>query len=338
MPELSIQKYRLELNHPFRITHSSRMHQTVLIISLHHDGITGIGEAALPSYYQLNIDALQDFFLQQKNQLEALQLTTPEQFWQAARPVLGEHPPLQCALDIAAYDWYGKKNNKPLYRLWDLDIEQSPMSSYTIGWGTEEEMLEKMMEMPWPIYKIKLGVGDDLERIQTLRKNSDAIFRIDANTGWSAAQTIQLSAPMKALQVEYIEQPTPPDQMEEMDRVKLASQLPLIADESCQVMEDVEKCAPHFHGVNIKIMKCGGLTPALEMIKKARALKLKVMLGCMIESSVAISAAAQLLPLADYADLDSILLIKYDPADGVKLEEGKFIYNQRPGIGAVMTT
>jgi len=336
MPELSIQKYRLELNHPFRITHSSRMHQTVLIISLHHDGITGIGEASLPSYYHLNIDALQDFFLQQKSQLEALQLTTPEQFWRAARPVLSEHPPLQCALDIAAYDWYGKKNNKPLYHLWNLDIEQSPMSSYTIGWGTEEEMLEKMQEMPWPIYKIKLGVGDDLARIQALRSQSEAIFRIDANTGWTAEQTLELSAPLKALGVEYIEQPTPPDQMEEMDQVKLASQLPLIADESCQVMEDVEKCAPYFHGVNIKIMKCGGLTPALEMIKKARALNLKVMLGCMLESSVAISAAAQLLPLADYADLDSILLINNDPARGVKLEEGKFLYTERPGTGAAV--
>jgi L-alanine-DL-glutamate epimerase-like enolase superfamily enzyme len=195
-------------------------------------------------------------------------------------------------------------------------------------------MVQKLNEMPgWPVYKIKLGTPDDLAIVHELRRHTDATFRVDANCGWTADQTIELAPALKELGVEFVEQPLPRDDVEGARRAFERSALPLIADESCITEEDVDQCAGCFHGINIKLVKCGGLAAARRMVSRARELGLQVMAGCMTESTVGISALAQLLPLLDYVDMDGAVLLARDIATGVRLERGKCIYPDENGTG-----
>ncbi len=186
------------------------------------------------------------------------------------------------------------------------------------------------------MYKIKLGTPNDLNIVRELRKHTEAVFRVDANGAWSADETIRNAAELKTLGVQFIEQPLAADQWDAMERVCRASELPLIADESCIVQQDVERCRGHFHGINIKLCKCGGLTPARRMIQRARELQLQVMVGCMTESSVGISAIAQLLPMLDYVDMDGAILLAEDIARGVSLEKGRCVYPDENGNGVTL--
>ena len=233
-------------------------------------------------------------------------------------------------MDQAAHDLWGKQRGQPVYKLWGLTLDRIPLSDYTIGIDTLEKMVSKMAEYAgWPIYKIKLGTPDDLRIVAELRRHTSAVFRIDANCGWTAEETIANSRELKTLGVEFIEQPLPADDWEGMERVFAESALPVIADESCQVEEDVARCHGTFHGVNIKLGKCGGMTPARRMIRRARELGMKVMIGCMTESTVGISAIAQFLPLLDYVDMDGAELIARDIATGVRLEHGRAIFPRK---------
>ncbi len=218
-----------------------------------------------------------------------------------------------------------------------LPSEKYPITNYTIGIATIEKMVEKMEEKPWPLYKIKLGTNHDVAIVKALREHTDATFRVDANCAWTPEETIANSFELKKLGVEFIEQPLKADNLEGMKKVMAESALPIIADESCIVESDVEKCEGHFHGINIKLTKCGGLTPARRMIKKAKTLGLKVMVGCMTESTVGISAIAQLLPQLDYVDMDGAMLLKGDIASGVIIEDnGQVIFPELPGSGIAL--
>ena len=239
-----------------------------------------------------------------------------------------------CALDQAAHDLWGKRLGQPVYKLWGLTLDHIPLSNYTIGIDTIEKMVSKMQEYAgWPIFKIKLGTPDDLRIVAELRQHTLATFRIDANCAWTAEQTIANSRELKTLGVEFIEQPLPAEDWEGMRRVFAESALPVIADESCQIEEDVDRCRGVFHGINIKLAKCGGMTPAKRMIGRARELGMKVMIGCMTESTVGISAIAQFLPLLDYVDMDGAELIARDVATGVRLEKGRAIFPAENGNG-----
>jgi len=191
-----------------------------------------------------------------------------------------------------------------------------------------------MKETPWPIYKIKLGTKDDLFIVKELRLHSDAIFRIDANGAWGVDETLHNAIELKKLGVEFLEQPLAADNLEGNRFVFAHSVLPIIADESCQIERDVENCDQMFHGINIKLVKCGGLTPARRMLKKAKALGMKTMVGCMTESSIGISAIAHLLPELDYVDMDGAMLLKKDIASGVTLKDGRICYASGNGTGA----
>jgi L-alanine-DL-glutamate epimerase-like enolase superfamily enzyme len=238
------------------------------------------------------------------------------------------------ALDLAIHDLWGKLRGAPVYKLWGLSTAKIPPSDYTLGIDTPEKMVAKMAEFPgWPVYKIKLGTADDLTIVRELRKHTDALFRVDANCGWTAEQTIEISPALKELGVEFIEQPLPPEDVEGARRAFAKSALPIIADESCIVESDVDRCAGAFHGINIKLVKCGGLAAARRMIDRARQLNLQLMVGCMTESSVGISAIAQLLPLLDYVDMDGAVLLAKDIATGVRLDRGKCIYPATNGCG-----
>ena len=323
----------LKLRHAFTTTHETRQSVWSLIVQLTQDGHAGLGEAVAIRYYGLKIEDMQARLRAIQPWLEAYPLNSPEQFWEDLQ-MLADAPFLRCALDVAAHDLYGKLHGHKVYERQGLSPKGMPLSNFTIGIAGPEEMLAKMQEQPWPVYKIKLDAEHGLDTVRFLRKHTDATFRIDANTGWTAAQALEYAPQLKELGVEMIEQPLPVDDWEGMAALFPACPLPLIADESCQTEEDVERCHGYFHGINIKLMKCGGLTPAYRMAKRARELGMQVMAGCMTESSVGISAIAQLLSLLDYVDMDGAMLLANDPAEGVWLQDGRAQFPGRPGTGA----
>ncbi|GHA38484.1 dipeptide epimerase [Salinimicrobium marinum] len=335
--KLKTYSFDLELKDTFRISHISRDLQPTLIVELSDGEFTGYGEAAATSYYGVTVEGMSEDIKSIAHIIEANIHKTPEELWEITNPYFKGKSFAQCALDIAMHDLHGKRNGLPLYKLWGLELKNLPLSNYTIGIDSVEKMVQKMQQFPWPLYKIKLGTDEDVEIVKELRKHSDAVFRVDANCAWTAEETIENSKLLKDLNVEFLEQPLPKDDKEGMKRVYNESVLPVIADESCITETDVKKCSGLFHGVNIKLTKCGGLTPARRMIAEARQLGMKVMVGCMTESTVGISAIGHLLPLLDYVDMDGGMLIKNDIADGVKVYDEKTHFPERNGTGAKLT-
>lgn len=333
--QLILHQFNLKLKHTFTITHESRDVQPTLIVELRDGDFSGFGEATETPYYGVTIDGMLTQLAAIKPKIEAYELVNPKEFWaEMSAYLLDSHPFALCALDCAAWDLWAKKQNKKLYELWGLDISKNIITDYTIGIDTLEKMVAKMKEMPFPLYKIKLGTKQDIEIITELRKHTDAVFRVDANTAWTAAQTIEYAPKLKKLGVEFIEQPLKADDWLGMKQVFEHSVLPIIADESCILETDVEKCAGYFHGINIKLMKCGGLTPALRMIQNAQKLGLKTMVGCMTESTIGCSAIAHLLPMLDFVDMDGPLLVNDTISKGIEIEYGKVIYSIENGTGA----
>ncbi|MEL1256198.1 dipeptide epimerase [Flavobacterium sp. DGU38] len=334
--KLIVRTYNLKLKHTFRISRKTIDFQPSLIVELQDDGIFGFGEATSNPYYNITVEILQNDIEQIRTLIEGTSNETPEQFWSKIAPFLQNNPFALCALDNAYNDLYARKNGKKLYELWDYNISHNPLTNYTIGIDTIENMVRKMEELPWPIYKIKLGTPDDIAIVTELRKHTNAIFRVDANCAWTVEETLENAKVFKDLNVEFIEQPLKADNWKGQWEVCQNSVLPVMADESCIKEADVAKCHNHFHGVNIKLMKCGGITPGRRMIAEAKKLGLKTMVGCMTESSVGISAIAHLLPELDYVDMDGALLLAEDIASGVSIQYGKTIYPQRTGIGVIL--
>ncbi len=332
--ELKTYKYKLELKNTFRISHAARDFQETLIVALSDGIFTGYGEAAATSYYGVDVESMAASIKALEPLIAENIHKTPEELWEIINPHLKDNSFAQCALDIAMHDLHGKRNGLPLYKLWGLELKNLPLSNYTIGIDTLEVMVKKIKDFPWPLYKIKLGTEKDVEIIRELRKHTDAVFRVDANCAWTAEQTIEYAPILKEQGVEFLEQPLSAEDLEGMAKVFKQSVLPVIADESCIEESDVKKCADYFHGVNIKLTKCGGLTPARRMIAEARLLGMKVMIGCMTESTVGISAIGQLMPLLDYVDMDGGMLIKNDIADGVKVYDRETHFPNRNGTGA----
>jgi L-alanine-DL-glutamate epimerase-like enolase superfamily enzyme len=336
---LRLHAFDLPLRHTFRISREAMDVQPTLIVELERDGQRGYGEATSNAYYGFTIERMQADLLALQADLAAHERSEPAELWSWAQPRLKDDPFALCALDQAAHDLWGKLRGEPVWKLWGLSIDRVPLSNYTIGIDTPEVMEAKLREFAdWPIFKIKLGTPRDLEIVRHLRSVTSAIFRVDANCGWTAEETIRNSAALKELGVEFIEQPLPDAARGQMPAVRQASSLPIIADESCITEADVIRCAGQFDGINIKLVKCGGLTPARRMIEQARKLGLKIMVGCMTESTIGISAIAQLLPLLDYVDMDGAVLLAKDIASGVRLERGRCLYPTLPGHGVQLFT
>jgi L-Ala-D/L-Glu epimerase len=336
--KLILRKISLPLRHPFTIAHGTTVIQENLLVELQEGALHGYGEGASShAYAAFTAESMQADLEAVRGVIEREPLGEPAAFWDRMLPVLGHNRFALCALDEAAHDLWGKKQGQPVWKLWGLERRNLPLSNYTIGIDTIEIMVRKMREFEgWPIYKIKLGTPDDLAVVRELRRHTTALFRVDANCAWTAAQTLALAPELKALGVEFIEQPLRRDDWEGMREVFRGCALPVLADESCLVEEDVPRCAGHFHGINIKLTKAGGLTAARRMIQQARPLGLKVMVGCMTESTVGISAIAQLLPLLDYVDMDGATLISRDVATGVKVEKGRAIFPDVNGNGVTL--
>jgi L-Ala-D/L-Glu epimerase len=331
---LKLHTFDLKLKHKFQIARSAHDIQRTLIVELEEEGIRGFGEATSNNYYGITIEKMIQDLQNVSENVEAYSLGSPEEFWKKIYPFLSHNHFALCALDNAMNDLYGKFKGVPLHELWGFPLENLPLTDYTIGIADVEKMVEKLKEKPWPIYKIKLGTQNDVAIVRELRKHSNAVFRVDANGAWNADEAIGNSFQLKDLGVEFIEQPLKAGDWEGMRKLFKESALPCIADESCQVEADVEKCQDYFHGINIKLTKCGGLTPARRMIVKGRSLGMKIMVGCMTESTIGISAIAQLLPQLDYVDMDGALLLEKDIAEGVRIVEGKVIFPERNGTGA----
>ena len=273
----------LPFSYPFTISKGTKTHQPSLIVEIEHMGIKGYGEAPAINYYNIPVEKMIEDLERKKQFVEKFAFTEPARYWHYLHHLFPQNNFLVCALDMAAWDLYGKLRQQPLYKIWGLNFDNTPLCDYTIGIDTIEKMIEKMQAMPWPIYKIKLGTPQDIEIITALRKYTDAIIRVDANAGWTAGEALEKISMMYPLNIEFVEQPLGRDDWEGMKKVYTESRIPLIADESCVQENDVDKCLDHFDGINIKLTKCSGLTPALRMIKHARRLSLKVMVGSMNE-------------------------------------------------------
>ncbi len=332
--QLILRSFDLKLKHTFKISRYSFDIKRTLIVELKDGIFSGFGEASENPYYNKTIEVMVNDLSLHKEFIEKFSDETPEEVWTKMVPLLKDNMFALCALDLAYNDLYARKRGKKLYDLWGYKTDNNPLTNYTIGIDTIENMVLKIKETPWPIYKIKLGTKEDLKIVRALRKETGAVFRIDANCAWGVDESIYNAKELKKLNVEFIEQPMPAEDWDGAKVVYEQSVLPIVADESCQIEQDVEKCAGHFHGINIKLVKCGGLTPARRMITQAKEKNLRTMVGCMTESNVGMSAIAHLLPELNYVDMDGSLLLKEDIAEGITLEHGRIIYADENGIGS----
>ncbi|TAD83999.1 MAG: dipeptide epimerase [Bacteroidetes bacterium] len=325
--------FELPFTHPFTISKGTKTHQPTFIVELQQFGHCGLGEAPAIAYYNIPLEKMAADLKAKQAFIEKFAYTEPERFWHYVHHLFPNNNFLVCALDMASWDIFGKMKRKPLYQFWSENATNLPLTDFTIGIDSIEKMVEKMQEKPWPIYKIKLGTPNDIAIVEALRKHTDAVFRIDANAAWTAAEALEKIPLLKALGVEFIEQPLAKDDWEGMKKLYAESSLPLMADEACVYEADVNKCHQHFHGINIKLTKCGGITPALRMIKAARKLGLKVMVGSMNECSIGSAAIMHLLPLIDYVDMDGPLLLAQDLATGIGFDQGRVLLPEAPGLG-----
>lgn len=328
----------LPFEYPFTISNGrTKTHQPALVVKLSLGPFVGYGEGPSIAYYNISVDQMIADLESKKKLIEKFALTAPERYWHYLHHLFPNNPFLVCALDIAAWDLFGQMKAKPLFDLWDTNWSGTlPLTDYTIGIDSIEKMVAKMKAKPWPIYKIKLGTSEDIAIIKELRKHTNAEFRIDANAGWTVDEAVDKIPQLAELGVTFIEQPLAKDNWHGMALLYQQSILPLIADESCVFKQDVQKCHQHFHGINIKLTKCSGITPALRMINEARSLNMKVMMGSMNEGTIGSAAIANFLPQLDYVDVDGPLLLAEDNASGLDFDFGKVMLSGRPGLGITL--
>lgn len=334
-PGLATRIRRLRLRHTWTTVMSSSEHRDTFFVEYSRDGITGTGEGAPIVRYKESAESCR----QAVESIRAWLLgQRPEAFVPLMEGVFrridGQFA-AKAALDIALLDWNAQKLGVPLWRLFGLDPAAAPVTTFSIGIDKAEVIREKVREAAaFPVLKIKVGLDNDEEVIGAVRSETKKPLRVDANEGFrTKEEAVEKINWLEKQGVEFIEQPLPAANLEDMNWIRKRVHIPVIADEACLHPPDVPRLAPYFDGVNVKVDKCGGLLEAKRMIEMARSLGLKVMLGCMVSSSVAITAAAHLSPLVDYADLDGNLLISNDPYEGVRVERGKLILPDRPGLG-----
>ncbi len=332
--KLTFKPYTLELKHTFTISTNSRTTTPVVLTEIEHDGIVGYGEASMPPYLGESHETVTRFL----SKLDLGQFKDPFQLDDILNyvdSVQEKNTAAKASVDIALHDLVGKMLNQPWFRIWGYNKSTAPDTTFTIGIDTEEIIKQKVKEADeFNILKIKLGSKDDKKLIRTIREVTNKPLAVDANQGWTDKEVaIDLIHWMKEQNVQMVEQPMPKEKVDEIAWLTEKSPLPIFADEGVQRLPDVIKAKGVYSGINIKLMKCTGLREAHKMLELAKALDLKIMIGCMTETSCAISAASQLAPQVEWADLDGNLLIKNDPYSGTKIINGKISINENPGIG-----
>jgi L-alanine-DL-glutamate epimerase-like enolase superfamily enzyme len=330
----------LETRLPFVTAHGGGSRFRNVLVELEHEGTIGLGEAAPARYHGETADTVVAALatlvpaagsVGDPARLEAIHL--------AMDSALAGHGAAKAAIDIACHDWLGKRAGMPLYALLGLDPAESPPSSYTVPIGPPDTVPAAVASgEPFRILKVKMGDEADRERLRRVRAATSKPIRVDANGGWSAAEAIRRLPELVAAGCELLEQPVPVRDLAGLRRVQRVAEIPILADEPAVGPADLAGLRGRVDGVNVKLMKAGGIRPALAMIQVARALGMRVMIGCMVESSIAISAAAQLAPLADWVDLDGHLLLARDPARGLALTDGVVRPADRPGLGVELAS
>ena len=325
--------YNLPFQYPFTIAKGTKTHQPSLVVSLGLGPLTGYGEAPSISYYGVTVEGMVEALEKVRPVIERYALIDPQRFWHFLHHLLPGQNFLIAALDIASWDLFARMRRLPLHQMLKINGNIPPVTDYTIGLDTAENMIAKVQAHPWPMYKIKLAKADDVDLLRALRVVTDAPFRVDMNEGWSFDDARLLLPELQKLGVQFAEQPLPKDAWEEMKALKVIAPIPLFADEACVEEKDVARCAESFHGINIKLVKCGGITPAMRMVTEARKLGLKVMFGSMNESSLGTAAVAHMAPLADEIDADGPLLLAEDIADGLSYHNGEVHVSAQNGLG-----
>jgi L-alanine-DL-glutamate epimerase-like enolase superfamily enzyme len=330
MIQLRHHDYVLELRHTFRLARGDSDTRRILMVEIEHDGLVGHGEAAPIARYGQDADSAA-----RATEEMVARMSDPRAFESAAaRVAVAGEPAAEAAVDMALRDLAGKRLGIPLFELTGVDPSTMPVTSFTIGMDEPEVIEQKVREAEaFNVLKVKMGSAEDRRMLETVRGMTDRPLRVDANEGWALEDALTRLEWLEEMGVELVEQPLPADQLDEMRELKRQSPLPLFADESVARAEDIPRLADAFDGINIKLMKCGGLGEALRMIHVARAHGMQIMLGCMVESSLAITAAAHIAPLVDFADLDGNLLITNDPFVGAEVHGGKLVLPSEPGLG-----
>ncbi|MGB9664157.1 MAG: dipeptide epimerase [Ignavibacteria bacterium] len=332
--KLRFYPYTLELKHVFTVATASRKTTPVMMTEIEFNGVIGYGEASMPPYLGESHQTANEFL----SKVDLSQFDDPfrmEEILAYVDSIAPGNPAAKASIDIALHDLVGKLIGQPWYKIWGLNPEKTPYTSFTIGIDKPDIVRQKVREAEqYKILKVKLGLDNDKEMIETIRSVTDKPIRCDVNQGWkNKEEALKMIEWLATKNVEFIEQPMPKDWYDEHAWLRERSPLPIIGDESVQRLPDIKKAYGAYDGINIKLMKSTGMREAYKMILLARSLDMKVMLGCMTETSCAISAAAQLSPLVDWADLDGAELISNDLFDGVKIIEGKVTLNDLPGIG-----
>ncbi|GAC1520015.1 MAG: dipeptide epimerase [Ktedonobacteraceae bacterium] len=323
----------LKLTVPFRISRGVQQVASNAIVQINHKEYTGFGEAAPEEYYGENLETVLACVTTFAGNLGDDPFAL-EDILNRLDHLIRLNPSAKAAVDMALYDLAGKMLNVPVYKLLGLNPAHTPHTSFTLGIDSPGNMAKKaLLARDYPILKVKVGTKNDVAIIEAIREVSSATIRVDANAGWTPKEAIRTINALAPYNIEFVEQPVHPRDLDGLRLVRENVPLPIIADESCVTVDDIPRVVGCVDGINIKLMKCGGLRHALKMIHVARAHHLRIMIGCMIESSLSITAAAHLTPLVDYADLDGHLLIDNDPYEGVRVVNGKLVLPERPGLG-----
>ena len=322
----------LKLITPFRIARGVQHTAQNVIVQITYDKYTGYGEAAPDEYYGESQETVLACVTKFAGNLGNDPLLIAE-IMSNLDHLIRFNPAAKAAVDMALYDLAGKILNVPVYKLLGLNPAHTPYTSFTLGIDTPDNMRQKaLLARDYPIFKVKVGTKHDLDNLKAIREVSSATIRVDANTAWTPKEAIKMINALAPYDIEFVEQPIAPHDLAGLKLIRENVSVPIIADESCVTVHDIPRLAGCVDGVNLKLMKSNGITNVLKMIHVARAHNLRIMLGCMIESSLAITAAAHLTPLVDYADLDGHLLIDNDPYKGVKVVNGKLVLPDRPGL------
>ncbi len=323
--ELDSELLELPLVHEFTIARGSETTARSVVVHLRWNGIAALGESAPSERYAESVESVRRALAEHALQADPYLLDAQ---------LAGLPPAARCALDIALHDAIGKDLDRPLYRLLGLDPAQTPSTSFTLGIAPLEATLAKVRAVgTHPILKIKLGRGDEIDTIAAIREIYTGAIRIDANEGWTPEQSVTLLSELARFDIEFCEQPIPAGSPERLRWIRERSTIPIVTDEDSRDAGDLAALAGCVDGVNVKLVKCGGIRGALAMIHTARAVGLKIMLGCMVESQILTTAAAHLSPLVDWADLDGPFLTARDPYDGIRYDGGKIVLPAGPGLG-----
>ena len=333
---LRFSPYTLQLKHAFTLSTSTRTTTPVVLTEIEFDGMTGYGEASMPPYLGESHESVVKFL----SLLNLSQFSDPFLLIDILEYVENAMPgnyAAKASVDIALHDLIGKLVGEPFYRLFGLNPSRAPLTSFTIGLDTPEIIKQKVIEAePYKVLKVKLGRDNDREMVEVIRSLTDKPLCVDVNQGWKDRKlALDMAGWLKGKGVIFLEQPMPKEMKDDIAWLTQNSPLPIVGDEAIQNVHDLLNNRDVYSGINIKLMKCGGLNAAMKMINVARAFGMKVMIGCMTETSCAVTAAAQLSPLVDWCDLDGNLLISNDPFDGLKIVDGKVTLPEKPGIGVM---